>query len=154
MCFWETIFETLLLCPMGKILALDYGKKRTGLAETDPLQLIATGLTTVATNTLFLFLENYFSKENISLVLVGEPKQKDGSPSEIESEIQQFLKQFKAQFPHIKLQRVDERYTSKIAAQTLLQSGAKKKKRQDKALLDTISATLILQTYLQAKPIL
>ena len=133
---------------MGRILALDYGSKRTGIAITDELQLIASGLTTVATSELIDFLRNYITSEKVELVLVGEPKQKDGTHSNIEAEIQKFLKKFSEVFPDLEVKRVDERYTSKMAFQTMIDSGLKKKQRQNKALVDEISATIILQEYL------
>jgi len=133
---------------MGRILALDYGSKRTGIAITDELQLIASGLTTVDTPNLMDFLKNYFASENVELVLVGEPKQKDGNPSDIEEEIQKFLTKFQRKFPQMETKRVDERYTSKMAFQSMIDSGLKKKQRRNKALVDEISATIILQEYL------
>lgn len=133
---------------MGRILAIDYGRKRTGIAVTDELQIIASGLTTVLTNDLLDFLSDYFSKEKVELVLIGEPKQMDNSASESEVEIQEFLKKFTDKFPGVQLTRVDERFTSKMAFQTMIDSGLKKKQRQNKALVDEISATIILQSYL------
>jgi len=129
-------------------LALDYGGKRTGIAVTDEFQIIASGLATVATKELLPYLENYFKSENVELVLVGEPKQMDYTPSQSEAAIQEFLKKFKEKFPLMEMKRVDERFTSKMAVKTMIDSGLKKKKRQNKALLDEISATIILQTYL------
>ncbi|MEZ4858114.1 MAG: Holliday junction resolvase RuvX [Flavobacteriaceae bacterium] len=136
---------------MARIMALDYGTKRTGIAVTDELQLIASGLTTVETKELFPFLKRYFETEKVSLVLVGEPKQKDGSHSKVEEEIQKFLKQFSETFPLLSLLRRDERFTSKMAFQTMIDSGLKKKQRQNKALIDEISATILLQSYLSTK---
>lgn len=133
---------------MGRIMAIDYGKKRTGIAVSDELRMIASGLTTVATSELFAFLENYFKKENVERLIVGEPTQKDGTPSDIEAEIQKFIKEFVKKFPKIPVERVDERYTSKMAFQTMIDSGLKKKQRRNKALVDEISATIILQQYL------
>lgn len=133
---------------MARILALDYGTKRTGIAVTDESQIIASGLTTVPTTELFSFLKKYFSEEKVELVLVGEPKQKDGSASESEAAIQVFLEQFEKEFSTMKLQRVDERFTSKMAFQTMIDSGLKKNQRKNKALVDEISATIILQSYL------
>ncbi|PHR14685.1 MAG: Holliday junction resolvase RuvX [Aequorivita sp.] len=133
---------------MGRILALDYGSKRTGIAITDELQLIASGLTTVATSDLMDFLKKYIQTEKVELVLVGEPKQKDGTPSTIEEQIQLFLKKFSEVFPDLSVKRIDERYTSKMAFQTMIDSGLKKKQRQNKALVDEISATIILQEFL------
>ena len=136
---------------MGRILAIDYGTKRTGIAITDELQLIASGLTTVSTNELIPFLRQYFIEEKVELVLVGEPKQKDGTPSDVEEFIQKFLKKFSNIFPLLEVKRVDERYTSKMAFQTMIDSGLKKKQRRNKALIDEISATIILQEYLYNK---
>lgn len=136
---------------MGRILALDYGSKRTGIAITDELQLIASGLTTVATSELMDFLTKYIASEKVELVLVGEPKHKDGTHSNIEEEIQKFLKKFHVAFPNLQMKRVDERYTSKMAFQTMIDSGLKKKQRQNKALVDEISATIILQEFLYKK---
>ena len=133
---------------MARILAIDYGTKRTGIAVTDELQIIASGLTTVNTETLLVFLEKYFSEEKVELVLIGEPKQKDGTASQSEVHIQEFLKNFIVKFPEMPVKRVDEAFTSKMAFQTMIDSGLKKKKRRDKALIDEISATIILQTYL------
>lgn len=133
---------------MGRILALDYGTKRTGIAVTDEMQLIASGLTTVDTSQLIPFLTDYFAQENVDLLLVGEPKQRDGSASESEKHIQGFLIKFYEKFPKIPVKRVDERFTSKMAFQSMIDSGLGKKKRRNKALIDEISATLILQTYL------
>lgn len=136
---------------MARILALDYGTKRTGIAVTDELQIIASGLTTVETKELLLFLNDYFAEETVELVLVGEPRQRDGTHSSVEEEIGKFLLEYAKKFPDIPLQRVDERYTSKMAFQTMIDSGLKKKQRQNKALIDEISATIILQTYLYKK---
>ncbi|WP_372919141.1 Holliday junction resolvase RuvX [Salegentibacter sp.] len=133
---------------MARILAIDYGTKRTGIAVTDELQIIASGLTTVNTETLLDFLQRYFREEKVELVLVGEPKQKDGAASQSEIHIQEFLKSFSEKFPAMPVKRVDEAFTSKMAFQTMIDSGLKKKKRRDKALIDEISATIILQTYL------
>ena len=133
---------------MARILAIDYGAKRTGIAVTDELQIIASGLTTVPTKELLLFLQKYFSEENVELVLIGEPKQMDNSASQSEAGIQEFLKKFAEKFPEKNVQRVDERFTSKMAFQTMIDSGLKKKQRQNKELIDEISATIILQSYL------
>ncbi len=133
---------------MGRILALDYGTKRTGIAVTDELQIIASGLTTVPTSELLPFLKKYFETENVELVLLGEPKQMDNSASQSEVSIQEFLKKFTKDFPEMKLERVDERFTSKMAFQSMIDSGLKKKQRKNKALVDEISATIILQSYL------
>ncbi len=132
-------------------MALDYGTKRTGIAITDELQMIASGLTTVETPKLLPFLKKYFSEEKVEQVLVGEPKQRDGSHSNVEADIQKFLKKFSEVFPQYPIQRVDERFTSKMAFQTMIDSGLKKKQRRNKALIDEISATIILQDFLNRK---
>lgn len=136
---------------MAKILALDYGQKRTGIAVTDDMQIIASGLKTVETKVLFDFLEQYFINETIETVVIGEPKQMNFEASESEVHIQKFLKTFKNKYPNMPLVRVDERFTSKIAFQTMIDSGLNKKQRQNKALVDEISATIILQSYLYNK---
>lgn len=133
---------------MARVLALDFGKVRTGIAVTDELQLIASGLTTVDTKDLLKFLEEYIKKESVERFVVGLPKQMDNTASESEVLIQDFLKQLSAKFPAMPVERQDERFTSKMAFQSMLDSGIKKKKRRDKALVDEISATLILQAYL------
>lgn len=133
---------------MARIIALDYGTKRTGIAVTDELQMIASGLTTVPTVDLLAFLKKYFSEEKVELVLLGEPKQMDNTASQSEVGIQEFLKKFTVAFPQMKLERVDERFTSKMAFQSMIDSGLKKKQRRNKALVDEISATIILQSYL------
>lgn len=136
---------------MGRILALDYGKKRTGIAITDELQIIASGLTTVPTKELLQFLKNYISTEQVELILIGEPKQMDYTASESEALIAPFIVKLKKLFPKIPMQRVDERFTSKIAFQTMIDSGLSSKKRKNKDLIDEISATIILQSYLYSK---
>jgi putative Holliday junction resolvase len=138
---------------MPRILAIDYGQKRTGIAVTDELQIIASGLTTIPSETSISFLKDYFSKENVAKVLIGEPKQMNGQPSESASIIEKFVTQFQKNFPDMKVERVDERFTSKIAFQTMIDSGLNKKKRQNKALVDEIAATILLQDYLTRKMI-
>lgn len=135
---------------MARILALDYGTKRTGIAVTDELQLIASGLTTVSTKDLLKFLKEYSSKEKIELIVVGEPKQMDNSASESEVHITKFLEKLKKEVI-IPIQRVDERFTSKMAVRTMIDSGMNKKQRRNKSLVDEISATIILQDYLYNK---
>ena len=125
--------------------------KRTGIAVTDEMQLIASGLTTVDSATLLVFLKTYFSKEKVEKVLIGEPKQMNGLPSESAPIIEKFVTEFTKTFPERTLVRVDERFTSKMAFQTMIDSGLKKKKRQNKALIDEISATIMLQDYLNRK---
>jgi putative holliday junction resolvase len=134
---------------MARILALDYGIKRTGVAVTDEMQIIATGLTTVETPKLFVFLEDYFKNEKVEKIVLGEPKQMDGSPSESAVIVEKFKLQFEKKFPNHPIVQVDERFTSKMAFQSLLDNKAKKKHRQNKGLLDEIAATIILQDYLQ-----
>ncbi|WP_300434427.1 Holliday junction resolvase RuvX [Christiangramia sp.] len=133
---------------MPRVLALDFGTKRTGVAVTDELKMIASGLTTVQTPELIKFLTDYFKNEKVERVLVGEPKRMDDTPSESEVHIQEFLKEFSKKFPEMPLERVDERFTSKMAVQSMIDGGMKKKKRRNKALVDEISATIILQTWL------
>lgn len=132
-------------------MALDYGKKKTGIAVTDELKLIASGLTTVPTHELFAFLTEYLRNETVDQIIVGEPKQMDNTPSEVEVLIRPFLKRLSLKFPEIPVDRQDERFTSKIAFRTMIDSGLKKKQRRNKALVDEISATLILQDYLKRK---
>ena len=134
-----------------RILAIDYGIKRTGIAVTDEMQMIAFGLTTVASETTIAFLKDYFSKEKVELVIVGEPKQMDGTPSQSAEIINAFVVKFQAAFPEMPVNRVDERFTSKMAFQTMIDSGLNKKQRQNKALVDEIAATIILQDYLRYK---
>jgi putative Holliday junction resolvase len=136
---------------MGRILAIDYGKVRTGIAITDELQLIASGLETVATPDLIPFLKTYTTSEDVELFVVGEPKQMNNEASESEVLIIPFLEKLKKAFPKIPITRVDERFTSKMAFQTMIDSGLSKKQRKNKALVDEISATLILQSYLYSK---
>ena len=138
---------------MSRILAIDYGIKRTGIAVTDELQIIASGLTTIPSETAIAFLTNYFSKESVSKVIIGEPKQMNGAPSESTPIIEKFVAAFKTAFPEMNIVRVDERFTSKMAFQTMIDSGLKKKQRQNKALLDEIAATIMLQDYLTRKMI-
>lgn len=133
---------------MGRLLALDYGRKRTGIAITDELQLIASGLTTVPTVELLAFLKNYVQKEKVDRFIVGEPRQMNNTPSEAEAFIAPFLVKLKAEFDDIPIVRQDERFTSKMAVQSMIEGGMKKKKRRNKALVDEISATIILQAYL------
>ncbi|MGE8339535.1 MAG: Holliday junction resolvase RuvX [Flavobacterium sp.] len=136
---------------MPRILSIDYGQKRTGIAVTDEMQIIASGLTTIPTHTLIDFLKDYFVKEKVEAVLIGEPKQMNGLPSESASVINGFVTHFSNIFPDMKVIRVDERFTSKMAFQTMIDSGLNKKQRQDKGLIDEISATILLQDYLSAK---
>lgn len=132
---------------MARILALDFGTKRTGIAVTDELQLIASGLTTVETKNLLKFLKDYIAMENVELILVGEPKQMNNTASTSEEHIAKFLEKLDKDIK-IPVKRVDERFTSKMAFQTMIDSGLTKKQRQNKATIDEVSATLILQSYL------
>jgi putative Holliday junction resolvase len=136
---------------MARILSIDYGRKRVGLAVTDPGQIIATRLTTVPTHTIWDYLTGYFQKEKVETVVVGYPLQMNNEASESVRYINPFLKKFQVQFPEINLEIYDERFTSKIAFQTMIDGGLKKQRRQDKALVDGISATIILQNYLELK---
>lgn len=136
---------------MARIIAIDYGKKRTGLAVTDPLQLIATGLTTVSTSTLWDYLQAYMAKEQVERVIIGEPKQPNGLPSENMERVQQFVNRWRKAMPAIPIQLYDERFTSVIAHRAMIDGGLRKKARQDKALVDEISATIILQSYMESK---
>lgn len=136
---------------MGRILAIDYGKVRTGIAVTDELQIIASGLTTVLTKELISFLNTYVQTENVDTFVIGLPKQMNNEASESEALIGPFLDKLAKKFPNILIQRVDERFTSKMALQTMIDSGLKKKQRKNKALIDEISATIILQSYLSKK---
>ncbi|WCO02990.1 Holliday junction resolvase RuvX [Psychroserpens ponticola] len=133
---------------MARLLAIDYGTKRTGVAVTDELQIIASGLTTVDTKELIGFLKAYISEESVELFIVGEPKQMNFESSESEVHISKFLEKLKKACPDIPIKRIDERFTSKIAFQTMIDSGLNKKQRKNKALVDEISATIILQSYL------
>lgn len=136
---------------MARILSIDYGKKRTGIAVTDPLQIIAGGLATVSTSTLIDFLLRYVARESVELIVVGEPRQANGQPSENMARVKQFAAQWSKVQPNIPVAFVDERFTSVLAHQTMLNAGLRKKARQNKALVDEISATIILQSYLEAR---
>lgn len=136
------------VCNLSRILAIDFGKIRTGIAITDDLQIIASGLTTINTEELIPFLKNYVSKENVELFLVGKPKQMNNTESESEVLILPFLEKLSNEIPQIPIKRIDERFTSKMAFQTMIDGGLKKSKRRNKALVDEISATIILQSYL------
>lgn len=134
---------------MGRILAIDIGKKRTGIAVTDPLRIVANGLDTVATHELIPYLKNYISKEIVDIIVLGYATQMDGSDSESMQYIRPLSKKIKETFPDIKLDFADERFTSVLAHKAMLDGGLKKKDRQNKALVDKISATIILQSYLE-----
>ena len=133
---------------MARILAIDYGSKRVGIAVTDPLQIIATGLTTVHSKDVVDFLKKYCEKESVECIVVGEPKRMNNEPSDSARFVEPFVVHLKRTFPQIKVERIDERFTSKMAFQTMIDSGLKKKDRQNKELVDEISATIILQSYM------
>tara|TARA_B100000809_G_scaffold240613_1_gene263085 strand:- start:224 stop:646 length:423 start_codon:yes stop_codon:yes gene_type:complete len=133
---------------MARIIAIDYGSKRVGIAVTDELQIIASGLTTVHSTEIIAFLEDYFSKHEVECIVVGEAKDLQNNPSESAKVIEPFVKHLSRKFKDKKIARIDERFTSKMAFQTMIDSGLKKKARQNKALVDEISATIILQSYM------
>jgi hypothetical protein len=136
---------------MGQILAVDFGKKRCGLAATDDLRIIASGLDTVETSVLMEYLKKYFEKNTVDELVIGLPTDLKGNMSEVEQDIQKFIEEFKNEFPEVSVVRFDERFTSKIASYFISQSGKNKKQRQEKGLIDKVSATLILQQYLEQK---
>jgi putative holliday junction resolvase len=134
---------------LARILAIDFGMRRTGLAVTDPLKIIANGLTTVETRELIPFLKKYFQQEQVELIIIGEPKNLDDSDTHATPLVLKIVKELEKNFPGIPVKKVDERYSSKLAVQSMVQSGMKKKDRRNKALVDEIAATIILQQYLQ-----
>lgn len=134
---------------MPRILSIDYGLKRTGLAVTDPLQIIATGLTTVESKQLIPFLKDYFSKEEVELIIIGEPKNWDDTDTHATPLVEKFIKNLQKNFPKIPIKKVDERYTSKMAKNAMLEMGLKKSQRRNKKLVDEIAATIMLQEYMQ-----
>lgn len=136
---------------MGQILSIDYGKARTGIAVTDDMQIIASGLTTVETPKLTDFLKKYFSENQVDEIVIGLPTDLKGNMSDIETEIQKFISIFEKDFPDKKINRMDERFTSKMASFFISQSGKNKKQRQEKGLIDKVSATIILQNFLEQK---
>ena len=134
---------------MSRIMAVDYGTKRMGIAVTDPLQIIATPLTTVHPKESILFFENYFRSEDVSLVVFGEPLQNDGTPSESNVPLQAYINLFKKKFPKMTIAMMDERFTSRMALNAMIDAGVKKKQRRDKSLVDRTAAVIILQSYMQ-----
>ena len=136
---------------MSRILAIDFGQKRVGIAVTDTEQIIASGLTTVNSAETLTFLANYFEQEKVECVVIGKARNLDNTPSESSKYIEPYVLRFKAAFPSMKVERVDERFTSKMAFQTMIDSGIKKSARRNKALVDQVSATIILQSFLVAK---
>ncbi len=135
---------------MPRIICIDYGKKRTGIAVTDPLKIIASALTTVETSSLINFLKKYFTDEDVELVLIGEPKNLDDSDTHATPLVYQFIQKFKKDFPLMKIEKVDERYTSKMAVQSMIEMGMKKKERRKKENIDQIAAAIMLQEYLRS----
>jgi len=135
---------------LARILAIDYGLKRTGLAVTDPLQIIATGLVTVESKQLIPFLKNYFLKEQVELIIIGEPKNWDDTDTHATPLVEKCIKELQKNFPHIPIKKVDERFTSKMAKDSMLEMGLKKSQRRNKALVDEIAATIMLQEYMRA----
>ena len=136
---------------MARILSIDYGKKRSGLAVTDPLQLIAGGLATVSTSELFDWLQRYIATETVDRIVIGEPRQPNGQPSENMARVEQFVNRWRKAVPTVPIEYYDERFTSVLAHQAMLQGGLRKKARQDKGLVDEISATIILEDYLRSR---
>ena len=136
---------------MGKALGIDYGTKRTGIAITDAMQIIASGLTTVATHNLDDFIADIVAKETIECFVLGDPKNLDGTATDSTSHVNGFIRRLKQQYPAIPIHQIDERFTSKIAKQSILASGVKKKGRHNKSLVDEVSATIILQNFLDYK---
>ncbi len=136
---------------MARILSIDYGKKRTGLAVTDPLQIIPGGLATVSTSELFDYLQKYIKQETVERIVIGEPKQTNGQPSENLARVQQFVNRWRKAVPDIPIEYYDERFTSVLAHRAMIDCGLHKKARQNKALVDEISATIILQDYLESR---
>ena len=136
---------------MGCLVGIDFGIKRTGLAYTDPNKMIATGLKNLPTKIVISYIQDYFKNEEVDAFIIGKPIQKDGTPSELENKIKNFILELKKCFPNKKIERYDERYTSKMAKQVIINLGIKKKKRTNKGLVDQISATIILQSYLDRK---
>lgn len=135
---------------MGRILALDIGRKRTGIAVTDPLRIIANGITTIPSSSLIEYLSEYFKKESVDLLVIGYPVQMNNTPSEAVKYIEPIINRIRKLFPKLSIELVDERFTSKLAHQAMIDGGMKKKDRQNKATVDTISATIILQSYLDS----
>ena len=134
---------------MGRIISIDYGLKRTGLAVTDPLQIIATGLTTVESKQLIPFLKDYFAREEVELIIIGEPKNWDDTDTHATPLVERFIKELQKNFPAIPIKKVDERFTSKMAKDAMLEMGLKKMQRRNKKLVDEIAATIMLQEYMQ-----
>lgn len=141
------------ICAMGRIMAIDYGTKRVGIAVTDPNKIIATALDTVHSKDIIDYLRSYFGREEVECVVVGEPRQMDNTASEVTPQVEQFVKALKKAFPEMKVARFDERFTSKMAQQAIMMSGVKKMERRNKAMIDQTSAVIILQSYMNANQI-
>ncbi len=150
-CVQNIIFEALFLGLMGRIMAIDYGSKRVGLAVTDPLQMIASGLTTVHAQEVVAFITKYMEEEEVECIVVGEPRRLNAEPTHATEMINNFVRHLHKKFPQLLIERMDERFTSKMAFQTMIDSGLKKKDRRNKELVDEISATIILQSYLEKR---
>jgi len=133
---------------LARIISIDYGLKRTGVAVTDPLKIIATGLATVASNELIQFLKDYFNKEEVELIIIGDPRNLDDSETHATSLVRKIINELQKNFPSIPIQTIDERFSSKMASRAMIEMGLKKKQRQNKALIDEIAATIMLQDYL------
>ena len=139
---------------MGRLMGIDYGQKRVGIAVTDPSQMIASGLTTVGSHEVFDFIKDYIAKEPVDAFVIGSPKQMNNQPSESAQYVESFVRGLKRKHPEIPVHMVDERFTSKMASRAMIEGGLKKKQRQNKALVDSISAALILQSYMESKKFL
>ncbi|HKC69836.1 MAG TPA: Holliday junction resolvase RuvX [Bacteroidia bacterium] len=136
---------------MARILSIDYGTKRTGIAVTDVLQIIATGLTTIHTQTLFDFIDNYLKKEQVECIVIGNPKRLDNTPSDTAQHVIGFTRKLKEKYPQLKIEMLDERFTSVMSQQAMIAAGSTKKQRQNKETVDMLSAVLLLQNYLEKK---
>ena len=136
---------------MARILAIDYGLKRTGIAVTDPLKIIASALTTIESPRLVSFLENYFKQEQVELILIGEPKNLDGSDTHATQPVKRIIEELKKRFPAIPIKTIDERYTSKMASRAMIDMGMKKKQRREKGMVDQIAAAIMLQEYMKER---
>lgn len=141
------------ICSMGRIMAIDYGTKRVGIAVTDPNKIIATALDTVHSKEIIVYLQTYFKSNEVECVVIGEPRQMDNTASEVTPQVEQFVALFRKSFPEMKIERFDERFTSKMAQQAILMSGLKKMDRRNKSLIDQTSAVIILQSYMNANQI-
>jgi putative Holliday junction resolvase len=141
--------STRIFAPMARILSIDYGLRRTGIAVTDPLKIIATGLTTIESSGLISFLKEYLKKETVELILIGEPKNLDNSDTHATLPVNLIIQKLQKEFPFISITKIDERFTSKMASRAMVDMGMKKRKRRNKALIDEIAATILLQEYLE-----